>query len=199
MQPKRLSQELPAKRAEGKSKKQVRLHVAAPSLPCHSNALFDLWHAVAQEAADDLKARGINPRTKQPYKRGGAYKKEKAESVAGSIAQLHKEQKAADAKREAGERERELREKVTALTAENARLERELQASKESVELVRKAAMLEASTRRAKRPRSRCCSGTRTGCKMAPGCPRAQFPAVSHRLDRRISNRLWDPCRAVVA
>ena len=33
LQPKRLSQELPAKRAEGKSKKQVRLHVAAPSLP----------------------------------------------------------------------------------------------------------------------------------------------------------------------
>ena len=46
---------------------------------------------MAQEAADDLKSRGINPRTKLPYKRGGAYKKEKSDSVAGSIAQLQKE------------------------------------------------------------------------------------------------------------
>ena len=141
----------------------------AGHVSCHSNVLFDLWHAVAQEAADDLKARGINPRTKQPYKRGGAYKKEKAESAAGSIAQLHKEQKAADAKREAGERERELREKVASLTAENARLERELQASKDSVELVRKAAMLEASQKAAEQMLQRYKDGLQDGARLSTG------------------------------
>ena len=66
-------------------------------------------------------------------------------------------------------RERELRQKVASLTAENARLERELQASKDSVELVRKAAMLEASQKAAEQMLQRYKDGLQDGARLSTG------------------------------
>ena len=100
-------------------------------------------------------------------------------------------QKAADAiaKREAGERERELREKVTALTAENARLVRELQASKDSVELVRKAAMLEASQKAAEQMLQRYKDGLQDGARLSTGSiPRGLSSSRSTDLESPIGS-----------
>ena len=98
--------------------------------------------------------------------RGGAYNKEKSNSAAGSIAKLEK----VDAvKKEASQKEKEMRDKIAELTAENARLKSELDAAKESVELVKKAAMLEASQKAAEQMLQRYKDGLRDGASLSSG------------------------------
>ena len=100
----------------------------------------------AKEAAEALRAKGINPRTGMPFVRGGAYKKtEKSNSAAVNLA------KVAAVEREKA-KDGTLRAEVEKLKAENVRLTQALEtaqnqvtAAKENVELVKKAAMLEAS------------------------------------------------------
>ena len=88
-------------------------------------------------------------------------------------------------------RERELREKVTALTAENARLVRELQASKDSVELVRKAAMLEASQKAAEQMLQRYKDGLQDGARLSTGSvPRGLSSSRSTDLESPMTPHL---------
>ena len=97
---------------------------------------------MAQDTAESLRAKGINPRTGEPYVRGGAYNKDRSHSAAGSIAKFEKSEAL---KKEVTQKEKELRDQIGSLAAENSRLQRELAAAKENIELVREAAMLEAS------------------------------------------------------
>ena len=127
----------------------------------------------AKEAAEALRAKGINPRTGMPFVRGGAYKKtEKSNSAAVNLA------KVAAVEREKA-KDGTLRAEVERLKAENVRLTQALEnaqnqvtAAKENVELVKKAAMLEASQASSEQMLQRYRDGLRDGASLSSGSVR---------------------------
>ena len=123
----------------------------------------------AKEAKEALRAKGINPRTLEPYVRGGAYKKEKTNSAAGNLAKMAALERAKP--KDAG-----ARAEVERLKAENARLTQALEvaqnqvtAAKENCELIKKAAMLEAGQKAAEQMLQRYRDGLRDGASLSSG------------------------------
>ena len=126
----------------------------------------------AKESAEALRAKGINPRTGTAYVRGGAYNKDKSNSVAGNLSQVA-------ALERANAKDGTLRAEVKRLKAENARLTQALEvaqnqiaAAKENCELVKKAAMLEASQQAAEQMLQRYRDGLRDGASLSTGSVR---------------------------
>ena len=118
---------------------------------CQSRACLD-----AQDAS-----KGINPRTKEPYKRG-AYNKDKANSAAADVAALQRQQAAFD-------RSNTLRAEVTSLRAEIQRLNKELEESKSSIEAGKRAAVLEATQKMATDMLQRYKDGLKDGASLSRG------------------------------
>ena len=126
-----------------------------------------------QATADELHAKGINPRTKEPYVRGGAYNKDKSVSAAGNIAQ-HVKKEAAEKK--VKDEVSSLRSELQREKAEVARLtealkvaQNETKAAQESTELQVKAATLEASQKAAEQMLQRYRDGLRDGAALSSG------------------------------
>ena len=126
----------------------------------------------AKGSAEALRAKGINPRTGMAYVRGGAYNKDKCNSVAGNLSQVA-------ALERANAKDKNLRAEVEHLKAENARLTQALEvaqnqiaAAKENSELVKKAAMLEAGQQAAEQMLQRYRDGLRDGASLSTGSVR---------------------------
>ena len=104
--------------------------------------------------------------------RGGAYNKDKCNSVAGNLSQVA-------ALERANAKDKNLRAEVEHLKAENARLTQALEvaqnqvtAAMENCELVKKAAMLEASQKAAEQMLQRYRDGLLDGANLATGSVR---------------------------
>ena len=128
--------------------------------------------AKGSASAEALRAKGINPRTGNAYVRGGAYNKDKCNSVAGNLSQVA-------ALERANAKDKNLRAEVEHLKAENARLTQALEvaqnqiaAAKENSELVKKAAMLEAGQQAAEQMLQRYRDGLRDGASLSSGSVR---------------------------
>ena len=122
---------------------------------CQSRACLD-----AQEAS-----KGINPRTKEPYKRG-AYNKDKANSAAGDVAALQQQQAREQA---ASDKSHTLRAEITSLRGEIQRLNKELEESKSSIEAGKRAAVLEATQKMATDMLQRYKDGLKDGASLSRG------------------------------
>ena len=123
-------------------------------------------HLAAQTAADELKAAGFNPRSGQPYKRGGAYKKDRSNSAAANIAAAAK----AEAKKASEvEKSAAARAELTILQRDNERLKAELETLKASMEGAKQAAVLQATQRMAEQMLQRYKDGLRDGASLSRG------------------------------
>ena len=124
----------------------------------------------AQTAAEELKAAGINPRTKEPYKRaGGAYNKDKNNSAAADIAKVAAAAKAEAKKAAELEKTAAARAELAILKSQNESLQSELQALKASMEGAKQAAVLQATQKMAEQMLQRYKDGLRDGASLSRG------------------------------
>ena len=128
--------------------------IVIPLCMCQPRACLD-----AQDAS-----KGINPRTKEPYKRG-AYNKDKANSAAGDVAALQRQAR----EQAAWERSNTLRTEVASLRAEIQRLNKELEETKSSMEAGKRAAVLEATQKMATDMLQRYKDGLKDGASLSRG------------------------------
>ena len=129
----------------------------------------------AAARAQELKAKGINPRTGKPYVRGGAYSSARGSacSSAGKApptdAQVKKEARAAEASRAAAAKSTEDQKEIARLRNEVARLTEALKSSEEKIELAKKAAAFEAGQAAAEQLLKRYRDGLRDGASLSRG------------------------------
>ena len=115
-----------------------------------------------------LKASGINPRTKQPYVRG-AYQTAEAAATATQIASQKRDAKAAEAKLAAASKSAADKQEIARLNAEVARLTEALKAAEDKIELTRSQATLEASQSMSEKMLKRYRDGLRDGASLSRG------------------------------
>ena len=111
---------------------------------------------------EELKAKGINPRTGQPYQRGGAYNKNKEKEVGAAL-------KAAEAAAKLNEKKAGDKATIADLRGQIATLTAQLAAEKNSKELAVSAAKLEVEQRMAKDLLAKYKEGLRDGSSLSSG------------------------------
>ena len=116
-----------------------------------------------------LKASGINPRTKQPYVRGAYQTAEATATTATQIAAQKREAKAAEAKLAAASKSAADKQEIARLNAEVTRLTEALKAAEDKIELTRSQATLEASQASAEKMLQRYRDGLRDGASLSRG------------------------------
>ena len=116
-------------------------------------------------ACSQAAAPTINPRTKAPYKRGGAYNVKEKSSSRDAV----KCEKAVESARVAAEKAAKDRCEVVRLQSEVARLTSALATSQASIELAKKTAMLEASQAASEKMLQRYRDGLRDGASLTRG------------------------------
>ena len=109
-----------------------------------------------------MKKSGINPRTGQPYKRGGAYSKDKQDPTKQAL-------KIAEAAAKEVEKKANDKETIAKLRSEVASLEAQLTAEKASKEMAVSAAKLEVEQRLAMSLLQRYKDGLRDGASLTRG------------------------------
>ena len=117
-----------------------------------------------------MKKSGINPRTGQPYKRGGAYSKDKQDPTKQAL-------KIAEAAAKEVEKKANDKETISKLRSEVASLEAQLTAEKASKEMAVSAAKLEVEQRLAMSLLQRYRDGLRDGASLSRGRGMGADPA----------------------
>ena len=116
---------------------------------------------------------GINPRTGEPWKRGGAYNRGRPQSAAAQIAKAEKEAKAEAATKAEKLKFAEARNadqtRISQLELQVAHLEAMLKSQEAKAEAEKRAAILEASHAAAEKMLTRYRDGLRDGASLTAG------------------------------
>ena len=120
---------------------------------------------MAQDTAESLRAKGINPRTMQPYKRtGGAYKAGTSEKPSGAAIL-----KVAEAAQKAADKKESDKELISKLKSQISSLEAQLKAEISSTAVAVEKAKLDATAKMHSDLLARYKDGLRDGASLSRG------------------------------